>query len=373
MQDIIPIIGTIIISAICGFIFIPALLRFCKKKKLYDVPSVRKVHKTLIPRLGGISFLPSMMIAALLVLYILSSNAIDGKIQVSSWSVGFILSLIIIYTIGFIDDLIGLDAKLKFVVQIAAACVLPVCGLYINNFYGLFGIEEIPFWIGAPLTVFVFVFIDNAMNLIDGIDGLSASLSIMAFVGFLYCFIPYNLTVYEVLISGFIGVLLTYLYYNLWGNPDKGTKIFMGDAGSLTLGFILAFLFVKALMVNPAVMPMSPRRVVIAYSLLIVPTFDVVRVIIHRIRIGQPIFHPDKSHIHHKLMQMGMSQHLALVTILVFQAFFIVLNIILYGWTCNNMTVIFAIDIVIYTLFHVYLTQKIKKAKKACANGNEFN
>ena len=106
-----------------------------------------------------------MMIYALLALYILSSNATNGKIEISSWSVGFVLSLIVIYAIGFIDDLIGLDAKLKFVIQIAAACVLPVCGLYINNFYGLFGIEEIPFWVGAPLTVFVFVFIDNAMNL----------------------------------------------------------------------------------------------------------------------------------------------------------------------------------------------------------------
>lgn len=302
--------------------------------------------------------MPSMMIAALLVLYILSSNSVDGKIQISAWSVGFLLSLIIIYVVGFIDDLIGLDAKLKFVVQIVAACVLPLCGLYINNFYGLFGIGEIPFWIGAPLTVFLFVFIDNAMNLIDGIDGLSASLSIMAFIGFLYCFIPYELTVYEVLISGFIGVLLTYLYYNIWGNPDKGTKIFMGDAGSLTLGFILAFLFVKALMVNPAVMPMSPRRVVIAYSLLIVPTFDVVRVIIHRLRIGQPIFNPDKSHIHHKLMQVGMSQHKALITILVLQAFFITLNMFMFDVTCDNLTLIFVIDIIIYTVFHLYLTKK---------------
>ena len=336
MLDIISIIGTIITSAICGG----------------NVPSGRKVHKTLIP---------------LLALYILSSNATNGKIEISSWSVGFVLSLIVIYAIGFIDDLIGLDAKLKFVIQIAAACVLPVCGLYINNFYGLFGIEEIPFWVGAPLTVFVFVFIDNAMNLIDGIDGLSASLSIMAFIGFLYCFIPYNLVVYEIVISGFIGVLLTYLYYNIWGNPEKGTKIFMGDAGSLTLGFILALLFVKALMVNPAVMPMSPRRVIIAYSLLIVPTFDVVRVIIHRLRIGQPIFQPDKSHIHHKLMHIGMSQHKALLTILLLQATLVITNAIIYELVCNNMTIILCIDVIVYTLFHINLTQKINKieAKKA--------
>lgn len=364
-QYIIPILGTAILSAACGFIFIPALLKFCKKKNLYDVPTGRKVHKTLIPRLGGISFMPSMLISALLILYLLSSNTVNGKIQISAWSFGFLLNLLIIYTIGFIDDLIGLDAKLKFFVQIVAACVLPFCGLYINNLYGLFGIHEIPVWIGAPLTVFLFVFIDNAMNLIDGIDGLSASLSIMAFAGFLYCFIPYSLTAYEVLISGFIGVLITYLYFNIWGNPNKGTKIFMGDAGSLTLGFILAFLFVKALMVNPVVMPMSPRRVVIAYSLLIVPTFDVVRVIIHRLRIGQPIFCPDKSHIHHKLMQIGMNQHKALISILLLQAFFIAFNVIMFDLTCDNLTVIFITDILVYTLFHLYLTKRIKKVESS--------
>jgi UDP-GlcNAc:undecaprenyl-phosphate GlcNAc-1-phosphate transferase len=169
-------------------------------------------------------------------------------------ALGLLISLLIIYSTGIVDDLIGLDAKVKFATQIIAACILPFCGLYINNLYGLFGIHAIPYYIGFPLTILTIVFIDNAMNLIDGIDGLSASLSIIALAGFAYCFIHNGLIVYAILIAGLIGILVTYLYFNIWGDPNKNRKIFMGDSGSLTLGFILGFLFVKALRNDPRVM-----------------------------------------------------------------------------------------------------------------------
>ena len=305
LTEILPIIGAFILSMTCGVFFIPSVLKFCKKKKLYDIPTLRKVHSAPIPRLGGIAFIPSMMISAVAVLLIIATNNIQDKISLSMWSVGFILSLSIIYSVGIIDDLIGLNAKVKFAAQILAASIMPICGLQINDLYGLFGIYEIPSSIGIPLTIFTFVFIDNALNLIDGIDGLATSLSIIALLGFFYCFIPYNLIAYEVMIAGLVGVLTVYLYYNMWGKVEKGTKIFMGDSGSLTLGFFLAFLFVKAIAVNPNIMPMSPKRVLIAYSLLIIPTFDVVRVVLHRIRNRKPIFDADKSHIHHKILAMG--------------------------------------------------------------------
>lgn len=356
--ELIPIIGAFIVSACCGFIFIPALLKFCEKKKLYDIPTARKVHKTLVPRLGGIAFMPSMMISALLIMYVMVSSTGDRKLTFSFWSVGLAISLLMIYTIGIIDDLIGLDAKIKLVVQILAACIIPLCGLYINNLYGLFGINEISFWIGAPLTVFMFVFIDNAINLIDGIDGLSGCLSIIALLGFLFCIYPYSLTAYEILISGLIGVLFTYLYFNIFGKTEKNNKIFMGDAGSLTLGFILAFLFIKTIAVNPNVMPMSEQRVLIAYSLLIVPTFDVVRVVIHRLRLGRSIFSPDKCHIHHKMMGLGMNQHYALTCILGMAIGFILLNVALHQVLSLGLTPIMIIDIIAYTLLNLAISYK---------------
>lgn len=361
LEYTIAIIGAFFLSSICGFLFIPALLNFCKKKNLYDMPSQRKVHKCLVPRLGGISFMPSMLLSFFIVTIIMGIQSVDAKITISTWTLGLLISLLIIYSTGIVDDLIGLDAKVKFATQIIAACILPFCGLYINNLYGLFGIHEIPYYIGFPLTVLTIVFIDNAMNLIDGIDGLSASLSIVALGGFMYCFVHNGLYVYGVLIAGLIGILSTYLYYNIWGDPNKNRKIFMGDSGSLTLGFILGFLFVKALKNEPHIMPFSPDRIVLAYSLLIVPTFDVARVIIHRIKAHQPIFDADKSHIHHKMMAAGLTQHQALVGILLLELAFVGINVMVFDVLNYNITIMFICDVVLYTLFHVALTKRITR------------
>ncbi len=359
-HDIIAILGAFLLSALCGFLFIPALLNFCAKKNLYDMPNQRKVHKCLVPRLGGIAFMPSMLIAFFIVTIIMDGNAVNSKITISTWTLGLLMSLLLIYCVGIVDDLIGLDAKLKFFVQIMASAILPLCGLYINNLYGLFGVYEIPFYVGFPLTVLTFVFIDNAMNLIDGIDGLAASLSILALLGFLYNFMHNGLVVYGVLIAGLVGVLTAYLYFNVFGNPEKNRKIFMGDSGSLTLGFILAFLFIKAAMNNPQVMPFSAPRVILAYSLLIVPTFDVVRVVIHRLRIGKPIFDADKSHIHHKLMEAGLSQHCTLGVILLMALFFVGINVTVYEFLTKDFTTLLFIDVLLYTVFNVALTCYIK-------------
>lgn len=353
------IIIAFMLSACCGLIMIPALLRFCQKRKLYDLPNIRKVHHTLVPRLGGTAFMPSMALSASIVIVVISLTGNNHKIVLSTWSLAMMLSAMIIYSVGVVDDIFGLDAKVKFTMQIIASAIIPFCGLWINNLYGLFGIHEIPAYLGMPLTVFLFVFIDNAFNLIDGIDGLAATLAILALIGFIYCFSPYDLIAYEVMIAGLIGILVSYLRYNLWGNAEKGNKIFMGDSGSLTLGFILAFLFVKAIAVNPNVMPMSTRRVLIAYSLLIIPTYDVVRVVLHRLRWKKPIFDADKSHIHHKLMELGLSQHQALISILSLAIGYIVINLIMYDLVGIDLTIILLIDIATYTIFQICISKRL--------------
>lgn len=355
-------IGAFLISMICGFVAIPIILNYCKGKQLYDIPNHRKIHTTQVPRLGGISFMPSMILAFIIAVFVISDRFQDQKIQINIWSINFMISLTIIYAVGIIDDLIGVSAKIKFVVQVLAATLLPLSGLYINNLYGLFGIYEIPFWFGAPLTVLAIVFIDNAMNLIDGIDGLCASLTLLALFGFLYLFWKEGLYIYSLLIVGLAGVLIPYLYFNLFGKTEKNLKIFMGDSGSLTLGFILGFLFVKYTMDNRAVMPFCVSRMPMAYSLLIVPTFDVVRVVMHRIKIGQSIFKADKNHIHHKLMNAGYSMHQALIIILILAITFLIINFAVYP--SIGLTTIFLLDITIYTLFHVILNLVTNKKFK---------
>ena len=359
-QDILYVAASFILSSVCGFIFIPLIMNFCKKKGLYDLPDSRKIHKNAIPRLGGISFMPSMVLASLVVVAVYYQQIFNQQIQLSTWSIGFFFSLLIIYGVGIVDDLVGLGAKTKFTAQIIAAIVLPLSGLYINNLYGFCGIEEIPFIVGAPLTVFVMVFISNAINLIDGIDGLSAGLSFIALTGFLICFMrEEGMTTYCILIAGLMGVLVPFFYFNIFGKAEKNRKIFMGDSGSLTLGFILGFLFVKFTMDNPKVMTFSFDSMMLAYSLLIVPVYDVVRVSLVRMRHKVPIFRADKNHIHHKLLRTGQNQHQVLACILLLAIAYIAINIIL--WPMCDMSTLVLIDIAVWLAFHMCINLAIRK------------
>ena len=141
-----------IISLFLGAIFTPATLNFCKRKKLYDIPNERKIHKNAIPRLGGLSFFPSMMIAFIFFLLASSwNNQLDHTFNI--WSASYLAGLLIIYTTGIIDDLICLTAKSKFVAQIIAASLLPMTGLTINNLYGLFGIYYLPYYAGVAVKM----------------------------------------------------------------------------------------------------------------------------------------------------------------------------------------------------------------------------
>lgn len=350
MQDYLLLyLGAILISMGCGFAAIPAITKFCLKYKLYDQPNGRKIHHQPIPRLGGISFVPGMLLTSVIVLFLISTG-VHREVQVSLWSLYFIISLLIIYATGIIDDLVGLNATVKFSVEIAATCILPAANLYINNLYGLFGIYTIPFWIGAPLTILVLVFTCNAINLIDGIDGLSASLTVIALIGFFLCFFEEKLFYYCIMIAALIGVLVPYLYFNVFGSTEKRNKIFMGDSGSLSLGFILGFLAVKLCMDTPLI-AYDPDRIVWAWSLLTVPCFDVVRVFFFRIIHGRSPFQPDKKHIHHKLMACGMSQHQTLAAIVAFQLLIIAANIALSN--IIPATVILFIDIALYSIINL--------------------
>ncbi len=353
------LLGAFILSTVCGFVFTPIILDFCKRKKLYDIPNERKVHKNAVPRLGGISFLPSMLTAFFIILLFVPTIE-PYTLPINVWTMLFMVGLLIIYCVGIVDDLIGLDATTKFFVQIITASLLPFAGLYVNNLYGFFGIYEIPYYIGIPLTIFIIVFIDNAINLIDGIDGLAAGLSMIALAGFLCYFIYYEVftNTYCILITGLMGTLLAFSYFNLFGKTERNTKIFMGDSGSLFLGFILGFLFVKCAMDNSLIWPTRQDGFIVPLTLLFVPVADVVRVTLHRMVHHQPLFTADKNHIHHKLMRMGLTQHQALIIILIMSLCFISLNSILY--TRISSTFIVITDALLYCIINIGINLKIK-------------
>lgn len=361
-SDIFIILLALVSSVVCGMVFTSFTLHFCKKKQLYDMPNARKVHKNPIPRLGGIVFIPSMMVAGLITIDYLRFHFHSQIVQINLCSLHFIVSLFIIYMTGFIDDLIGLTAPVKLVLQVISGAILTFAGFYLTNLYGLFGIYEIPRWLGSIFTVFIIVFVCNAINLIDGIDGLAASLSIIGLCGFCYLYAQIHITAYCVLICSIIGCLLSYLYFNLFGNAKNGLKIFMGDSGSLTLGFLLGFLFINYSIKMSVNADANSVPFTFAWSLFSIPVFDVVRVFFFRIKNHRSPFKPDKNHIHHKLLAAGLSQHHALAVLTLLAIVFIVTNKLL--GQVNNANITLLVDITLYTTFNVCVNIAIGRREK---------
>ncbi len=232
-----------VISVVFTGVLIPQILLVSFRKKLFDQPDARKIHHSAVPRLGGIAFMPVALftIAFLLGVSVLLGHGemVDGlRGEVLEFSFA-LCALILLYLVGMADDLIGVQYRAKFAVQILCAVLLVASGVWINNLYGLFGIHELPRAVGWPLTVFVVVFVINAVNLIDGIDGLASGLSGVALFFYGVVFIGMGRYMYAMLAFVTLGALVSFFYYNVFGNAEKHKKIFMGDTGSLTIGIIL--------------------------------------------------------------------------------------------------------------------------------------
>lgn len=368
MTQILLVVGTFLTSFAGGLVIIPRILSFCRKRGLYDLPDARKRHTAPVPRLGGVCFLPCMGISfALAALAIYMSDGRAASVSVSS--VLLLAGVVVVYAVGVVDDLVGVCARNKFAVQIVSACVLPLGGMYINNLYGFLGFGEIPFYVGMPLTVFLVVAIENAMNLIDGIDGLCAGLSVIALAGYGLMFASLGFWVFCVVIAGLAGVVMAYSYFNLF-RPSR--KIFMGDSGSLTLGFLLAVFFVKLSMDNPQLAAYDARRMVVAASFLVVPCLDVARVMLRRRREGRPLFSPDRNHIHHRLIDAGLTPHRALAVILALALFFVAVDALLV-WLGVQCTWVAAADVALFWLFHQGVKRHGRGSRFHIVNKNKLD
>lgn len=320
------------------------------------MPDERKIHKRVIPRLGGVSFFPTILFSCCFVLALRTLTGYSVPLLQATHALPECLFLIcgmtLLYLMGIADDLVGVRYRQKFMIQIFSACLFPVAGLWINDLYGLFDIYALPVWIGMPFTVLTIVFITNAINLIDGIDGLASGLSSVALMVFGFLFMQKSLWMYSMLAFSTFGVLVPFFYYNVFGSAERARKIFMGDTGSLTLGYVLSFLAIKYSQSNPEIIPYTQGAFVIAFSTLIIPAFDVIRVVIVRLRNGKSPFEPDKNHIHHKFLAMGFTPRRAMITILLISCAFSALNILLMPWVDN--TVMLIGDVIVWIVLNLW-------------------
>ena len=349
-----------------GMVIIPRILVISHKKRLYDVPDARKVHTMPVPRLGGLSFFPVILMSMFLVigfrLYFWDMDVYGLSFNMLYEYLFLFVGMTLLYLVGVCDDLVGVGYRYKFAVQIAAAFLLVLSGNWFDSFGGLFGIYSVPVWVGVPFTVFIVVYITNAINLIDGIDGLASGLCCIALSVLSVIFFLRGQYVYALLAVCTLGILMPFWCYNVFGNANRGHKLFMGDAGSLTLGYVISFLIIHMSVTNEVSPTLSNPYMVIAFSTVLVPLLDVIRVVLHRLREHKNPFLPDKNHFHHKLLRTGMRVRMVMVCIIAISAFFILLNSSL-AWRVD-ITYLFFLNLFCWSILHVGLNGLIRRNRE---------
>lgn len=346
-------------------IIIPQILLIAFRKNLFDTPNPRKIHTSAVPRLGGIAFFPSIMFAILL-LYgfgtIWPDHAVRDLLYKNMRCVCFSgAGAILLYLTGMADDLVGVRYKAKFIMQIISAALVIVGGIIFNDLHGFLGLYNLPLIVSIILTILLMVFIINAINLIDGIDGLASALSAIACAFYAFVFYVVGMYVFSALAAATFGALVPFFLYNVFGNPVKHKKIFMGDTGALTIGLFLGLMCIRVCSIESV--PNGANTAVIGFAPLLIPCFDVVRVYLHRIKSGKNPFLPDKTHIHHKLLALGLGQRIAMMTIICCSVFLTMANYWLAKYI--DITILFAIDVLLWIALNAILTRLIRKREKS--------
>jgi len=288
-----------LVSFFIVFATIPTIIKVTRSKGMFADSNGRTLHKTAIPNLGGIAIFMSFLFT-----YSIFSD------WFSFTKIPFLIpSILIIFAIGIKDDIMITAPIVKLMGQICAAFIIVAWGdVRITSFHGFFGIEP-DYLTSITFSIFLFVFIINGFNLIDGIDGLASTVAIISITSFMVWFYindDYHIPVFSAVL---IGVLLAFMYYNVF---SKTNKIFMGDTGSLILGFLIVIAAIRFCEFNipenrhnlKYTMDSAPA---VAIGILIVPIIDTIRVFIFRLSRGNSPFTADKNHIHHRMLTLGFT------------------------------------------------------------------
>ncbi len=331
----------------------PLVIDIAKKRDFVVKPNKRTSHEGTIPNIGGIN----IFISFLLTVFLFSYGIID-QLQFIIVGVFFIL------IVGFVDDLIDIKAYWKLLGELVSGFFLIVVSdIRLTSLHGFLGINELPVFASYFLSIFVFIAIINALNLIDGVDGLASGLGILYSLFFALYFSytgSVNLAISAYAMVGSLGV---FFIYNVFG---KKNKIFMGDTGSLLLGYMLTLYVFQFCEMNayPQKFHLSEffqmnAAPAVAVCVLMVPLFDTIRVMLTRIKKGVSPFHPDKNHIHHLLLKTGIKHRQVTYVLLLVTGGFIALGIIGRNWSIGLLSLVaFVIAIILTEILWRLLDRK---------------
>ena len=301
-----------VVSLLSTWWIFKKVLRIAKLKNIVDNPDERKLQRVPVPVLGGIAVFFGMSVAF----------AAAGLIYDISSMFAMVCVMVIMLYIGTMDDIIGLTPKVRFVFEILVVLLLVYCNNNcIDNFHGLWGVYGVPRWFAVPLTVFACVGIINAINLIDGVNGLSSGFSIITSLIFGITFIVTGDVSSASLAILAIGALIPFFFHNVFG---KKSKMFIGDGGTLLMGTIMSVFVINAIKSGSTIALFTPANfgvVPFTLALLVIPVFDTLRVMTARIVRGTSPFNPDKTHLHHLLLDLHFSHVGTTATEILFNLF----------------------------------------------------
>jgi UDP-N-acetylmuramyl pentapeptide phosphotransferase/UDP-N-acetylglucosamine-1-phosphate transferase len=344
------------VAFIVTFLAIPVVLQIAEQKKLYDIPDERKVHTHAVASLGGVGIFGGFLLAALL--------SIQGYLNPEFQY--FFASALVIFFLGLKDDLVVLSASKKFIGQVVAASILIHLGeVRLDSMHGLFGFYELPEAFALALSYLTIIVVINSFNLIDGVDGLAASLGTLTMLVFGTYFFIIGLQAYALLAYAMGGSLIAFLIFN-----HHPAKIFMGDCGSLMIGLINSILVIKFISVasDPAVAIQLDSAAAIGFSILIVPLLDTLRVFGIRIFSGRSPFTPDRNHIHHLLLDYGLSHPAVTLTCVSINIGFIAL-----AYTCRSIGSTYLMMLMLSIAFAGFGLLYYRKPRKAMIIARRIN
>lgn len=310
------ILLSIAIAFTITFLAIPVIIYVAEKKKLFDIPDAnRKLHIAPVPSLGGLGIFAGFVLSSMVMIPF--QDAPDFQY--------FFAATLVIFFLGLKDDILDISAINKFIGQALAAFLIIFKGnIQILSMHGFLGIEELPPMFSLIFTYLTVIVIINSFNLIDGVDGLASSLALMAAIIFGIYFSAVNMAPYAILSFALAGSLIAFLIFNF-----QPAKIFMGDTGSLLLGLMNAILVIKFINVaknTDTAFPIEASSAAIGFSILMIPLLDTLRVFAIRIINRRSPFSPDRNHIHHLLLDRGMSHRLVTFTLVTVNIAFVALS-----------------------------------------------
>jgi UDP-GlcNAc:undecaprenyl-phosphate GlcNAc-1-phosphate transferase len=344
--------GASFIAMIVSMSTYPAIFNISEAKHLMDEPGERSSHSKMTPTLGGVGLYISLVVVITLI-----GGLLDTKVLML-----ILGSLTILFFLGLKDDLLILSPKKKLFGQIVAAMVLIVfTDTRILGLSGLFGVTIMPYWISVGFTLFVYILIINAYNLIDGVDGLAGSLALVASAAFAFIAVKIKDITMATTAVATIGALLPFLRLNL----SKNKKIFMGDTGSMLVGFLVAFYsvrFIGTTQVTPTSLFFDSAPVMVL-SIVFFPLLDTFRIFVIRLFIlKKSPFSPDKNHLHHRYLNLGFS-HIQTTS------YIVILNVLLitFSFTIRHMDIysqfmlLIVVGILLYSSLFIYNWLSVNK------------